>query len=336
MFQDYVISASVGRNGANKPNDVIVIQALLKRITEVQGGPGPMFEASGRIDPETQAAIDRFQQHHQLGSDGRIDPGGRMLAKINQLVRESMLTPATPPAVIPPPMPSTRDVTKAVVMGIWGRAGGSDSQNPDNGIAHWIGQLTPKLTALGVPANHIWSMSWNPNQAHNNNPWGTPDTEKHLAELYGREPNPSYVALIGHSYGGRAACLLSQRLNRPPNYVALLDPVFGPMGKSEAVIEPRGDVVQNWFQRNAIVVTRIEDFLGVVASLVPLEISLGRSIPNAENFEVKFRRKSDGTRATWPGTDVPQRISHVTIDGDEFIWSQIIQKIVNDVRNLAA
>lgn len=339
MPTDYIISASVGRGSMNRPNDVIVIQILLNRIAPADGGPDPTLDADGKIGPKTQEAIDNFQSHHKLGSDGRIGPGGKMLLKINQLVNESLTTPAPPPSLIPAPASPSREVSKAIIMGIWGRGGGDDETDQNDGIAYWIEKLRPQLIALGVPDNHIWSMSWNP--WHTDNPFDLPVTAQHADELIAREANPSYVALIGHSYGGRAVCMLSRQFDRDPDYIALIDPVFGPMGDNEQVIEPRGAVIQNWYQRNAIwSITEEEDCSGTVAAGLPLGISLGRSIPNAQNFEVEYRRQADGTPVTRPqpcpdGKLAPMHITHVTIDGDEFIWEQIIKRIISDIKSLA-
>lgn len=96
MPTDYIISASVGRSGVNKPDNVIVIQILLNRIHATDGGPDPQLDADGLIGPKTQAAIDRFQQQHQLGSDGRIDPGGKMLAAIQQAVASAIASSYAP------------------------------------------------------------------------------------------------------------------------------------------------------------------------------------------------------------------------------------------------
>ena len=90
------------------------------------------------------------------------------------------------------------DINHVVVMGIWGRGGG-------DGVPGLIKELTPRLTALGVPASNVFSVSWNPD--HNDSPFEAPDTDQHLAEVHARTVTPSYLALIGHSYGGWAfAC----------------------------------------------------------------------------------------------------------------------------------
>lgn len=102
------------------------------------------------------------------------------------------------------------EAAQVVVIGIWGRAGG-------DGIPGLIKELTPRLTAIGVPDNNLFSMSWNPD--HNDSPFETPNTDRHLREVQVQTASPSYVAIIGHSYGGWAACRLSHQLQPTPNFV---------------------------------------------------------------------------------------------------------------------
>lgn len=135
MWQDYTISASVGRNGVNNPQDVVVIQILLNRIPPEAGGPAEALDADGLYGPKTLAAIERFQTYHNLGSDKRIDPGGAMLAKINQIIAASVAQPETPPPNIPVVNTPASGADSAIIMGLWGRAGAGDEANPDNGIA---------------------------------------------------------------------------------------------------------------------------------------------------------------------------------------------------------
>lgn len=130
MFKDYVISAPVGRpgnkdpKGMNKTEDVIVIQILLNRIPVAQGGPDPKLDADDKMGPNTQAAIDRFQKHHKLGSDGRIDPGGKMLAAIQRAVAR---------AIVASPAPAVRelpDLDRPVEPGYGGRSIGLSELRP--------------------------------------------------------------------------------------------------------------------------------------------------------------------------------------------------------------
>lgn len=221
----------------------------------------------------------------------------------------------------------TADMVKpAVVIGIWGRAGG-------DGIPGLITELSPRLTALGVPASNIFSISWNPD--HNNSPFETPDTDRHLAEVIARTAR-SYVAIIGHSYGGWAACRLSRRLQPAPDLVALIDPVFGPNGDGEQIVQPYGDKIHNWYQRNSITEpTVLEDCLGTVVGC-PGGVSCGRSIPGINNHEVKLRHDWDGKelKRDCVGGSKPRHSFHLNIDSDRHVWRQIIEMIETDIKAL--
>lgn len=223
---------------------------------------------------------------------------------------------------------SADNLAKTIVMGIWGRAGG-------NGIPGLISELAPRLTALGVPGNNIFSMSWNPN--HNDDPFKSPDTNRHLAEINARTATPSYVAIIGHSYGGWAACRLSRRLQPAPNFVALIDPVFGPNGDLEQIVQPFGANIHNWYQRNSITEpTVVEDCLGTVVGC-PGGVSCGRQIPGINNHEVQWRRDWNGNRLRRRcsfGGRKPRHSFHTNIDSDRHVWRQIIEQVEMDVRAL--
>lgn len=81
-----IIQASVGEGGVNRPGDVETIQSSLNRIPLDQGGPVPRLSVDGIIGPKTIGAIRHFQEHHGLTADGRVDPGGRTMAKLNELL----------------------------------------------------------------------------------------------------------------------------------------------------------------------------------------------------------------------------------------------------------
>lgn len=150
MPTDYIISASVGRGGVNKPNDVIVIQILLNRIPVDQGGPAPRLIADGRIGPKTQAAIDRFQQHHKLGSDGRIDPGGKMLAAIQRAVASAIASSSAPEVLALP------DPGRPIEPGYGGRSIGIGELKPGDMIA----------TASGTRASNVIQWATNSKVSH--------------------------------------------------------------------------------------------------------------------------------------------------------------------------
>src|SRR5512139_2171861 len=94
------ITRSVGAGGANIPADVTEIQRLLNHVPVTKGGAAPPFLVFGTCDPATRAAILRFQKKQVPAfADGRIDPGGPTLAKLNAL--------AAAPSPVPPPSTPT-------------------------------------------------------------------------------------------------------------------------------------------------------------------------------------------------------------------------------------
>ena len=82
------IVASVGcLGGVNRAADVETIQELLNRVPSAAGGPWPLLEVTSVCGPRTVAAIQKFQAQ-QLGwdqTDGRVDPDGPTLQKLNEL-----------------------------------------------------------------------------------------------------------------------------------------------------------------------------------------------------------------------------------------------------------
>lgn len=92
------IMAPVGRmGGVNFPQDVTTVQELLNNVSARAGGPSPTLVVDGLCGPKTIAAIQRFQLHHFGWSlaDGRVDPNGPTLRKLNEL----------DPAGVPDPFP---------------------------------------------------------------------------------------------------------------------------------------------------------------------------------------------------------------------------------------
>jgi hypothetical protein len=87
------IRASVGRmGGRNLPDDVRTVQELLNEVPATEGGPTPPLVPDSLCGPKTIGAIQRFQLHHFgfSGADGRVDPGGRTLAKLNEFDRQRL------------------------------------------------------------------------------------------------------------------------------------------------------------------------------------------------------------------------------------------------------
>ena len=77
------ISASVGRNGVNRYEDVLTIQQMLNVIPAYQGGPAAALVEDGKNGPNTMGAIEKFQRFIGIQPDGRVDPNGGTLAALN-------------------------------------------------------------------------------------------------------------------------------------------------------------------------------------------------------------------------------------------------------------
>lgn len=81
--QGRTISASVGRNGVNRYDDVVTIQEMLNIIPSYQGGPVEDLKVDGQSGEKTVGAILKFQRFVGIGADGRVDPSGATLAALN-------------------------------------------------------------------------------------------------------------------------------------------------------------------------------------------------------------------------------------------------------------
>jgi len=75
------ITASVGRGGDNRKADTRRIQKALNEIY-----PALALTVDGLCGPNTVRRIERFQRDFMRVPDGRIDPGGRSLARLNSAV----------------------------------------------------------------------------------------------------------------------------------------------------------------------------------------------------------------------------------------------------------
>lgn len=72
------ITASVGKAGVNKKNDVIKIQRALNILF-----PSLLLDVDGLCGAKTIRRIIRFQKRFMQKPDGRVDPGGRTLKRLN-------------------------------------------------------------------------------------------------------------------------------------------------------------------------------------------------------------------------------------------------------------
>jgi len=75
----------VGQGASNNKRDVVRVQTALNLIPPESGGPDPKLKMDDWIGPKTIAAITKFQKKQFGSADGKIDPGQRTEALINQL-----------------------------------------------------------------------------------------------------------------------------------------------------------------------------------------------------------------------------------------------------------
>lgn len=109
-----------------------------------------------------------------------------------------------------------------VIVCISGFRGGNS-----NGMTSLRDTLREKLTAkYGINPNNIFHIKWN--QENDSNRRNIPLISDINKEILRRTKNPRYVALIGHSFGGWAASRLSRVTLKIPDFVGLVDPVYGP------------------------------------------------------------------------------------------------------------
>ncbi|MCW7540752.1 M15 family metallopeptidase [Aquabacterium sp. A7-Y] len=85
------IQSSVGYRGANRPDDVIIVQRLLMQRGLDTGG------ADGQCGRRTLASIRTFQTGFLRNPDGRIDPGGTSWRRLVGSAT-APVPPVTPPA----------------------------------------------------------------------------------------------------------------------------------------------------------------------------------------------------------------------------------------------
>jgi peptidoglycan hydrolase-like protein with peptidoglycan-binding domain len=152
------ISKSVGLGGVNLQPDVVTVQSLLNKVTAQDGGPAPALVTDGLCGPKTRDAIRKFQlrQFGPAGADGRVDPGGRTIGRLNEFDAAST-TPPPPPPPGPPPL-TTRSVIMCAHGGMITVAPiGPPLIDPATGalILRWTDQSTVSGCRLPMPCVRV-------------------------------------------------------------------------------------------------------------------------------------------------------------------------------------
>src|SRR5262245_11639963 len=80
---DLLIAADVGPGCPNRRDDVLVVQSLLNVAYARIRVPSRTIAVDGILGSETHAALLHFQRAQNGVADGRVEPGGRTLARLN-------------------------------------------------------------------------------------------------------------------------------------------------------------------------------------------------------------------------------------------------------------
>src|SRR5687767_9459517 len=75
-----IISGSVGSGGANRNQDVRLVQRLLNDARSAAGGP--LLKVNGLVDSETNAAIEQYQRQRGLPASGLIEQSSPTLRRL--------------------------------------------------------------------------------------------------------------------------------------------------------------------------------------------------------------------------------------------------------------
>ncbi|MBU3187682.1 hypothetical protein [Clostridium estertheticum] len=219
-----------------------------------------------------------------------------------------------------------------VIVCISGRSG----SNGPTGMTKIRDMLRNELAPLEINPENIFRRSWNHNQ--DDNPAGIPDVNDINSEIDSRTDTPSYLAIIGHSYGGWAACRVSKVTNRVPDFVGIIDPVFGfenSMGSDDI---PRGSFIKNWYQNNSIINGDTCTGLGKIpCSKSEGGFSCGyQNVEGATNIQEEFMKDWNGNRkrVSCVGGRKHVLTSHIDIDEDDWIYRQIRDQLYSDLSRI--
>ncbi|OHY73338.1 hypothetical protein [Priestia aryabhattai] len=210
--------------------------------------------------------------------------------------------------------------------------------NPDVGVKDLVGRLQTALEDLGVPKNNIFHRSWN--EGNDSDPGKPPQKGDILKEIDKRSPNPSYLAIIGHSFGGWTACRVSRDTVRKPDYVGLIDPVFGTDNSMEPIDNPRAVKLRSWTQDNGI------EFFGGPCFNHPVPCSSSRAgfacgykdvedayVEDYQAFDVEYKQNWDGSiakhKCRW--WEIDTRAVHTNMDENGNIRKLICNEIFDDI-----
>lgn len=150
----------------NLSEDTKTVQQLLNNVPVAEGGPSPLLEDDGKCGPLTKDAIKKFQwkQFGWKGTDGRVDPDGPTMAKLNEFDKK-----AAPPVPPPPPQPTLPEATDFFIIHMSGKKVAVGAQEDlfflvadikNNNLAvYWIDTARRGKPEVMVPQGNNWSGS---------------------------------------------------------------------------------------------------------------------------------------------------------------------------------
>lgn len=235
------------------------------------------------------------------------------------------------------------------VVGTWGRDGrGGGIENlidgKDGGKGGNKEMRDRLLNELKVPPQNIYRQAWN--DVDDTAATRGPSTGVHVRSLNERVTaqgltKPSYLALIGHSYGGWASISLSNDPNLPKkaDLIFLFDPVFGSQNVSDSSTG-RAERIVNYFQ-DSLAFSPPSCFPTSSSSACVNGVSCGSYVYNRDqkpshNIRSDYQRWRDGSAITDSclGIATSRVQNHTDIDDDRFIQGQASTMVLNDVRAL--
>ena len=167
----FAISGSVGAGGANKSADVKIVQQLLNMAGALTGGV--RLAVDGMAGPLTNGAIRTCQKNSKLTVDGRIDPHGPTLARLNALFggnsnatpignaqRFGVTGPAAPPAPPMSPVQAAKEATPRAIL--WTNAAIAHLKLVDTAVRVAAGDMRLVLPFVTATVNTHFHLDRDP------------------------------------------------------------------------------------------------------------------------------------------------------------------------------
>lgn len=231
---------------------------------------------------------------------------------------------------------------KIYIMGIHGRAAVprelGEKDYWDTGMSVLIDRLKHRLERFDIPDENFVKVMWNPDYQSSSKLPDVDYIESHMPLDYKKEP--AYTGIVGHSFGGYAAGLVSEayfeRLGQGVDYIGTVDAVFGP--RNDEYVDYFGKYTHNWYQTNGV------DFVNYACPIirecrVDGFVSCGNDMEEMGfDSSERLNTQHDGSGAVKMGSCLGRssrkQQAHVTIDQDGFVHLGVLGKIEEDIQRI--